>query len=436
MRPSRSGVWLAGVMVGAGSLLPVPLAALPEAPVENIRAVALPEAGLENIGAEPAADLENIGAEPAGAGEPAGPTVPAELTVPAGPTAGADTPVTLADDAWHYSQWRDGRHDTFYTEWWYFNLHDPRAGIDAIFSYFASNPDDIGGLGMVQMVAVAYTADGTVRAIDRYPVGEFDAGEASADVRIGDNRAWREADGTYRVAGKSLDGRLEWELEYAGDGAPWFAADRMLVGPTGAERKAWEAMSWLVQMPRARVGGTVRVDGREYVVRGSGYHDHNWGEWIPTDATWNWAQFSGPRVAIEVGDFIGKPVGVVALDLDGTRTVFLPDQYSLVHTRWGWDRVNRLFFPTESLLTADNGALRLEVTLRALKTEPLRGDLPAPLRDLIIYEQTARFEGRVWEWVSAEGVGGASADGSEGAGEWRVRSPVRGMGFKEWTGKK
>jgi len=55
-----------------------------------------------------------------------------------------------------------------------------------------------------------------------------------------------------------------------------------------------------------------------------------------------------------------------------------------VHTRWGWDRVNRLFFPTESLLTADNGALRLEVTLRALKTEPLRGDLPRPLKDLII----------------------------------------------------
>jgi len=269
---------------------------------------------------------------------------------------------------------------------------------------------------MVQMVAVAYTAGGTVGAVDRYPVGEFEAGEASADVRIGENRAWRDADGVYRVAGKSLDGRLEWELEYVADSAPWFAADRMAVGRLG-----WEEMSWLVQMPRARVTGTLTLDGRPIAVRATGYHDHNWGEWIPTDATWNWAQFSSPRLSLEVGDFIGKPVGIVALDLDGARTVFTPDQYSLVHTRWGWDRVNRLFFPTESLLTADNGAVRAEITMRALATEPLRGELPWPLKDLIIYEQTARFEGLVRERV---------------AGEWKVSALVRGAGFKEWTGKR
>ena len=350
--------------------------------------------------------------------------------------AASDVELSPASDAYHYSAWRDGRHDALYTEWWYFNLHDARAGVDAIFSYFVNNPDDIVGRGMVQMVAVAYTAEGTVSAIDRYPVAEFEAREAIVDVRIGANRAWREQDGTYRVSGKSRDGRLEWDLNYAAAAEPWFAADRMAVGRTGLE---WEQMSWLVQMPRARVRGTMRIDGREVAVRGSGYHDHNWGEWIPTDATWNWAQFSSPRLALEVGDFIGKPVGVVALDLDGARTVFTPDQYSLVHTRWGWDRVYRLFFPTESLLTADNGALRLEVTMRALATEPLRGDLPRPLRDLIIYEQTARYEGRVWEWVGAEGVGGAAGDGVDGAGgvgEWRVSALVRGMGFKEWTGKK
>jgi hypothetical protein len=352
----------------------------------------------------------------------------------------APTTVTPADDAYHYAEWADGRHDVFYTEWWYFNLHDESAGVDAIFSYFVTDPADIAGVGQVQMVAVAATPEGHVSALDRYPAAAFSADDQAADVSIGGNRARAVGDGTYRITGTSLDGRLGWDLEYAPDSTPWFGADRMPVGRLG-----WELMSWLVQMPRAHVTGTVTVDGQPHVIRATGYHDHNWGEWIPTDATWNWAQFSSPRLSLEVGDFIGKPVGVVALDVDGVRTVFTPDQYNLVHTRWAWDRVNRLFYPTESVLTADNGALRLQVTLRALATEPLRGDLPLPLKDLIIYEQTARYDGQVWEWVPAagdpaaagDGVGSmaGSADDATTAGEWRVRASLRGIGFKEYTGK-
>jgi hypothetical protein len=198
-------------------------------------------------------------------------------------------------------------------------------------------------------------------------------------------------------------------------------------------------MSWLVFMPRARVTGTLTVDGREYVVDAPGYHDHNWGEWIPTDALWNWAQFSTPRVALEVGDFIGKPIGIVSVDLDGERTVFTHDQYTLVHTRWAWDVVNGLFYPVESLLTADNGSLRVQVTLRAIDTAPLRGDLPAPLKDLIIYEQTARYSGAVWERAPGTAAAGAGAavDGPSpaAAGEWRPRALLAGTGFKEYTAK-
>jgi hypothetical protein len=362
---------------------------------------------------------------------------PAIVGAPA-PTADAPAP-----DAYHYPDWKDGRHDALYTEWWYFNLHDEAAGVDAIFSYFVTNPDDILGNARVQMVAVAYTRDATVSAIDPYPASAFEASTEQADVRIGANRASASASaaaaaaGTYHVTGATLDGRLAWDLEYApdpdSDSAPWPAFDRRQVG-----RYAWERMSWLIQMPRARVAGTVTLDGQPHAIDATGYHDHNWGEWIPTDALWNWAQLSTQRLSLELGDFIGRPAGVLALDLDGVRTVFTPDQYTLAHTRWAWDAANRLFYPVESLLTADNGALRLEVTLRALATEPLRGDLPAPLRDLIIYEQTARYDGRVWERAAgdASGGGGALADGADAAGGWRVRAWVRGTGFKEWTGKK
>jgi hypothetical protein len=344
--------------------------------------------------------------------------------VPAGaPRAQEAAPPAAPSDAYHFPDWKDGRHDALYTEWWYFNLHDERSGLDAIFSYFVTNPDDILGNARVQMVAVAYSSDGTISAMDPYPASAFTASVDDPDVHIGANRARATGGGAYHISGATLDGRLAWDLDYVPDSTPWSAADHLPVG-----RLAWEQMSWLVQMPRARVAGTLTVDGQPRAVDATGYHDHNWGEWIPTDALWNWAQFSSDRLSLEVGDFIGKPAGLVALDLDGARTVFTHDQYTLVHTHWGWDAANRLFYPTESRLTADNGAVKVEVTLRALSTEPLRGDLPAPLRDLIIYEQVARYDGRVWEWVSD--------GGPDAAGEWRARALVRGTGFKEWTGKR
>ena len=78
-------------------------------------------------------------------------------------------------------------------------FHDPRAGVDAIFSYFVTNPENIGGRAMVQMVAVAYTAEGTVTAIDRHPAADFAADDRQADVRIGGSSSHVAADGRYRV---------------------------------------------------------------------------------------------------------------------------------------------------------------------------------------------------------------------------------------------
>jgi hypothetical protein len=175
-------------------------------------------------------------------------------------------------------------------------------------------------------------------------------------------------------------------------------------------------------MPRAEVTGTLTVDGRDYDIRAAGYHDHNWGEWIPTDGLWNWAQHSEEGLTLEVGDFIGKPAGLCAVDAGGTRSVFTKDQYSLVHTRYWFDFENRVVYPIESLLTADDGALRLQVTIRALRTEPLRGDLPFPLRDLIVYEQTARYDGTLWT--------------KDAAGDWIVASVIHGDGFKEYTARR
>lgn len=326
------------------------------------------------------------------------------------------TPVPPADDAYHYASWADGQQDAFYTEWWYFNFFDARSGVQAIVSYFITNPGDLFGAGQARMAAVAYTGQGIVSAVDAYPRAAFAASDAQADVAIGDNEVQVIEGGSYRVTGASRDGRLRWDLTYAPDADPWFAADRMGVGSF-----PWEKMSWLVFMPRADVSGRMVVDGRSYEVRAPGYHDHNWGEWFPTDALWNWGQYSDRRLSIEIGDFIGKPAGVVGVDFDGERTVFTKAQYGLLHTRWALDWKSLVWYPTESLLYAGNDTRRLWLTIRAIGTEPLRGDLPLPFRDLFVFEQTARYDGWLWEKTP------------EGA--WAIASVIRGSGFKEYTAR-
>jgi hypothetical protein len=130
-----------------------------------------------------------------------------------------------------------------------------------------------------------------------------------------------------------------------------------------------------------------------------------------------------------MGDFIGKSAGLIALDVAGVRTVFTHDQYTLKHDRWGFDRVNSHYYPIASTLKADNGSVRLNVSIKTLKTDPLRAAIPRPLPDVLIYEQTASYIGRVW--VAVPPAAG-SPEGTEPT--WVGVAWLWGVGFKEHTG--
>lgn len=320
------------------------------------------------------------------------------------------------DDAYHYRFFANGRHDRNYVEWWYFNFFDARQGVQAIFTYFIADPEDLSGRGLAQLVSVAYTSQGIVGGVDVYSPDSFSASYAQADVQIDANAIQVIDRDTYRVVGASRDGRLSWDLIYVRDAASWFAADSLEVG-----RLPWERMSWLIYMPGAEVSGRMVVDGQVYAIAARGYHDHNWGEWVFPNALWNWAQYSEPGLSFEMGDFINQPAGVASIEFQGDRTVFTKEQYQLTHTRWAFDVENRKRYPTETRLRADNGTRRLALTLRAIRTHPLRGHLPFPLPDVIIYEQTAQCEGQLWE--------------KNAAGEWVLLVSFDGDGFKEYAAR-
>ena len=261
--------------------------------------------------------------------------------------------VSPADDAYHYSDWRDGNHDANYIEWWYFNLYDQTSDIQIIFHYSIINPDNILDFGVTGVGATVFTSEGIISEMDTFSTDLFYASEKVPYVNIGEgdiNIVEVIDKGDYHIVGCIAEGRIKWDLIYTPQTAPWFGHDREKVGHWN-----WEQMSWLVYMPGAHVTGKVVIDGETYCVdHAPGYHDHNWGEWVPFNVLWNWVQYFEPGIALEVGDFRFRPVGVVSIEAAGQRTVFEKDEYALFHTKWEFDFEHRKWFPVVTWLLAEN----------------------------------------------------------------------------------
>jgi hypothetical protein len=173
-------------------------------------------------------------------------------------------------------------------------------------------------------------------------------------------------------------------------------------------------MSWLVYMPRAKVTGTLTVDGQTSAIDTFGYHDHNWGQWNFVGDSWNWAQYSQPGLVFDLGDFPGNPVGRARVEIAGKEVVFSASEYTLTHTKWAFDKQHNLFYPVQSIFSAENGDLKAVIVMDVQKTEPLSSGPPP---SAVIYEQPTHFTGSVT-------LQGQSAS-----------SPIlfEGDGFKEYT---
>jgi hypothetical protein len=336
------------------------------------------------------------------------------------PADGVASPVTRQDDAYHFASFAGGAHEGNFAEWWYFNLVDPDHGVNAVFAYSVIDPANKTQLGMASVLAVVYAAGGPVQQGAYLPPDSFAGSPEQADVSVaegpaGGGRIEVIDDGRYRITGTVAGThRVAWNLVYTRRSPPWLAADERRVGWL-----PWEVMSWLVYMPSASVSGSITVDGRRYRLRGArGYHDHNWGEWIPGLVTWNWAQYGGPGIRVAVGDFPNVAEGAVGVDFEGRRTVFEKPQYWITHSDWAFDLVNQQWFPTTSWLWAANQTTILAVRFHVQETVPIVPPLNFPIRPLV-YEQTADVAGALWERTPP--------------GDWRLLTTFADTGFKEYT---
>ncbi|MFF0636448.1 lipocalin-like domain-containing protein [Nocardia sp. NPDC004151] len=121
---------------------------------------------------------------------------------------------------------------------------------------------------------IVYTPDGDrLQTSKRYSPAATSFSADRCDVRIGDNRAWSEvtADGLPRHHVRLAEGGLAFELTFENETPAW------MPGKGETRFAGGESFGWMVGAPRARVHGTLEIDGRRSTVTGRGYADHNWG---------------------------------------------------------------------------------------------------------------------------------------------------------------
>jgi predicted secreted hydrolase len=315
------------------------------------------------------------------------------LILPGFIASSAELPGTISpsNDAYHLKYWPDTAGLAAYTEWWYFNLVDPGQNVQAVLVYFITNPDEVGTAPSAgNMVAIAFTPSAVTTEVDVYPASAFSAAYNVADVQLGSNAIQVTSDNTYNLTGASQDGAIAWDLTFDREAQSFQGLNLAELG-----EQPWEMMSWLVYMPRAGVTGQLTINGTTYTVSGSGYHDHNWGEWIQHQVQWNWAQYSQNDLWFDIYDFIGQNNGTAHVGVNGTIFEFTKSQYQLVHTKYAYDSVNHVDYPIQTTFKADNGTEQLEMVMNVSQTAPLTDGFPYPVPEYIIYEQAATYLGQV-----------------------------------------
>jgi hypothetical protein len=198
-----------------------------------------------------------------------------------------------ADDAQHPY---DGR---LYWEWWYFDAQFDD-GHRCVLELQYPNLTNIFAKECTMLFNV-YTPDGRdYNNIIPFPLSMWRASQETCDVAIGENTIrgyYPEYHVNFTHSGLACDLTFENLLPgwTRGSGEIMFGMP---------EKK--QVFGWVVPQPRARVSGTLSVDGVVHEVSGLGYHDHNWGNgFIPRYLShWVWGRLSTDRLTMIFADVV------------------------------------------------------------------------------------------------------------------------------------
>jgi predicted secreted hydrolase len=129
---------------------------------------------------------------------------------------------------------------------------------------------------------------------------------------------------------------------------------------------------WAVFLPRARVKGTITIDGKEINVQGLGYHDHNWdvrGSAAKINHGWFWGKINFNNYTITWATifknrFLGQPLLVINENNKGYLNI-KPENIRFIGDDLRLENGNDI--PHQFLLEAHTDHVTLQVKMKVVK---------------------------------------------------------------------
>jgi len=218
-----------------------------------------------------------------------------------------------------------------WAEWHYFNYHDDAGRSLYVSVSGVAFEDDLAASGYSRGVVLMefVDEDGAQRKIvDILPGREVAASFDSPDLMVGLNTV-RLDGGVYRVS-LALADSLARPVTLTLDLVPTPHQYIPPVTPLGEDAP----FGYVVPVVRGHMTGRVEMDARVIQLDGTGYHDHNWGNF--RDAVWDWGiVHAGPysvlygRFAASMDALEQRPVLFAAFDGGGPRRFVLTGRYSV-----------------------------------------------------------------------------------------------------------
>lgn len=214
----------------------------------------------------------------------------------------------------------DGLHpyeNRFYFEWWYFDAQFDD-GHRCVLELQTPNLVNIFADECALLFNVYTPDDKEHNNIVPFSSSMWSASAETCDVAIGDNTI-KGYYPEYRV--KFSHENLACDLTFKNLLPGWTRGNGEIM--FGQEKKH-NLFGWVVAQPRAKVTGTISVDGVTHEVSGLGYHDHNWGSgFLPSYVShWIWGRLTNERFTMIFADITttrkcgGVRVPLVFLALD------------------------------------------------------------------------------------------------------------------------
>ena len=290
-------------------------------------------------------------------------------------------------DRWHYLDFRDGKHDGFYTEWKYFNfIQGDMAGY---IMYIVLDPELRTPIGSGRLIARIFK-DGVFHGdMEKIPMDRIEFDTQTASVRMSGARLDEKTPHNYCITGSVAD--VSWNLEY-NQNTPSLDG----YSDTNFGILPWEKMSWLVKMPRARITGTISVNGTPIQLNALGYSDTNWGEFIPLFSRYEWAQFNDEKISVVYGviyrfgriyrTYAYVEINKEVIDFDSTT-------FKIFGRQWGNEEFSGIKTPAKTQFEIKAGPYTLDVTYAPVRTDMIGVKISSWLPKQTIAEQISKFTG-------------------------------------------